>query len=318
MDISPCFLGMSELPEKQPEQKPTPNQETVDDLLWEIPFARPIWKFFVREGKAVKNGWVAVAVVVGITVWITYSKTAAGIDARVSGLTNYFNGEISGLKGQLSEAKQDRDKYQMLLAPFEAMAISKYTNAPMDQRLDLLITGMVAITNALGSLHTDIPSFELRVNDSTNLIAGGSVVALSNAREIRLWVRNIGEATAENLTIAFSAPVSSPDLNFSSWRPQAGIVKLNTMEKLDWIGEWRIVSDQSVAIGEAFEAPPLILSKNLPSPSFTVSAAHQVFGRAGSIRLNLPTNTILPALPVEIGIYSDRSKIQIFDLFLTY
>jgi hypothetical protein len=320
---------MAESDDKPPEKKLSPWKQFLEDVSWDIWFFRAfgnlLFGLFFEEGKAVKSGWFAFAVFTVIAFWGGCHYSERNIDAKLSGITNYFSGEldkkeadISELRGELSDAKADRDKNQLMLAPFQAMAIAKYTNAPMDQRLDLLAQGMAAITNALGNLHSDIPSFELRVNDSTNSIMSGSVLALSEAREIKLWVGNIGNATAENLTIAITAPISSANLNFSGWRPQAGIVELNTMKTLDWLGEWRTVSDQSVAIGDAFEAPPLILSKRLTSPSFTVGAVNQVFHSVGSLRFNLPTNSVLPALPVEIRVYADRSKAQVFDLFFTY
>jgi hypothetical protein len=52
-------LGKSK-PEASPE--PTPNQQAIEDLSWDIPFVRTIGNFFIRDGKAVKNGWLAVAI----------------------------------------------------------------------------------------------------------------------------------------------------------------------------------------------------------------------------------------------------------------
>lgn len=59
---------MAEPEVKPPEQKLTPNQQAIEDLSWDILFFRTIWNFFVREGKIVKNGWLAIAVIVGISV----------------------------------------------------------------------------------------------------------------------------------------------------------------------------------------------------------------------------------------------------------
>ena len=44
-------------PEKPTEKKPTPNQRAIEDLSWDIPSARTIGNFFIREGRAVKNGY---------------------------------------------------------------------------------------------------------------------------------------------------------------------------------------------------------------------------------------------------------------------
>jgi hypothetical protein len=170
---------MAEPEEKPPEKEPSVWKQFLEDLSWDVPFARAfgnlLLRLFVAEGKAVRHGWFAFVVFIGVAVWITHSRTEGDIDEKLSGITNYFSGQISGLnnqlsdlKGQLKDARQDRDKYQMMLAPFEAMAIAKYTNAPMDQRLDLLGNEMTAMESAIKDAVTGIPKqafhFNLMIN----------------------------------------------------------------------------------------------------------------------------------------------------------
>jgi hypothetical protein len=166
--------------DKPPEEKPTPNQQAVEDLSWDIPFARTIGNFFIREGKAVKNGWLAVAIIAGITFWLTHSLTEVNIDTEISGVTNYFNGEISNLRGQLTDAKQDRDKYQVMLAPFEAMAIAKYTNAPLDQRLDLLANQMGTIQTNTDSLSKEVAIVASRFPSPHPLLSEDEIQSITN------------------------------------------------------------------------------------------------------------------------------------------
>ena len=266
---------------KPPEQKPTPNEEAVDDLLWDIPFARPIWKFFVREGKAVKHGWVAVAVIVGITVWFTYSRTESEIDAKISELTNDFNSQISDLKGQLTEAKQDRDKYQLMLAPFEAMAIAKYTNAPLDQRLDLLTAAMTTITNVLSDIESSRPTFDLLIYDSP--ITNGQVIVLKKSRELKIGAGNKGEMTAKHVTIDFSTPIAASNVIFNSdWQPEPVVKSVNGTDYNHWVA----TATLSAGKHDAFLAAQITISTNFTEPSF----------------------------PISIRIHSDESKTQFYDL----
>jgi len=127
---------MVEPEHKPPEQKLSPWKQFLEDLSWDITFVRAFGNLFLgilyEEGKGVKSGWFAFIIFTVIAFWGGFHYSERNIDAKLSGITNYFGGElgkrdadISNLKGQLCDAKQDRDKYQMMLAPFEAMAIAK-------------------------------------------------------------------------------------------------------------------------------------------------------------------------------------------------
>ncbi len=237
-------------PEKPAEEKLSPNQQVIEDLSWDIPFGRTIGNFFIREGKAVKNGWLAVAVIVGIAVIITHSRTEGDIDAKLSGLTNYFNGEISNFKGQLADAKQDRDKYQMMLAPFEAMAIVKYTNAPMEQRLTLLSEMLVSIEPELnleveGIMLTNI-TFQLGSPIMPNI-----TIMIGTNRDIPFKVGNVSESTAEHLTIDFVANIDPTNISADQW----------TLEPKNSDGEnhWHLVATDTYGKDETWHTQTIHL-----------------------------------------------------------
>jgi len=120
------------------EQKPTPNEQAIEDLSWDVPFLRTIGNFFIREGKAVKNGWVAVAILCGITLFVTYSCTSDSAKEK-----------LSGVQSELRDAKQDRDKYFNALQPWQAMAAGIFPNQPPEKQLELLTSEIAYITNIL-------------------------------------------------------------------------------------------------------------------------------------------------------------------------
>src|ERR1051326_3583797 len=101
--------------------------ELIDELSWEIPLLRPILFFFVKEGKAVKNGWVAFLIMAGMCIYATHE----------------FG------KKKLERAEQERDKYFQALQPWQALAASIYTNAPPDKRVDMLLTNVSDIRGVL-------------------------------------------------------------------------------------------------------------------------------------------------------------------------
>jgi hypothetical protein len=257
---------MAEQNENPSEQKPTRNQETIDDLLWEIPFARPVWNFFVREGKAVKSGWVAVLLMVGLAIWITHSKTTSGVDGEISDITNAFNGQISDLKGQLGEARHESEHYEEMLAPFQAMAIAKYTNAPLDQRLDLLTASMTSFTNFLQEMESERPKLELTVNgvklpyveNAPGVLVNGTPILTKKTDDIIIETENISAISAPHIVMDFISPIDTPNLAFSGWEQQP-------KNELGF-NHWNIVSDISEGQFQTFLAQPLKISANFNAP----------------------------------------------------
>lgn len=77
--------------EKSPKSKrkgkqpaPNQNQQAIEDLSWDVPFSRTVWNYFVLEGEAVKNGWLAVIILCGISVWITHSCTKDALNDKIT------------------------------------------------------------------------------------------------------------------------------------------------------------------------------------------------------------------------------------------
>jgi len=230
---------MAEPDDKPPEQKPTPNAESIDEALWEIPFARSVKPFFIQEGKAVKNGWVAIIIVVSIAVWQTHHWTSSGIDTEKSNITNYFIGQISELKGQLSDAKQERDKYQLMVVPFQAAALKIYTNEPLEGRLDLL-------AGELGEMSKQA-QIELWINGTTNLILTdgepGDALVVSNFitladRKIRIGILNKSKYPAIHANIDFLVPLGPTNFSLPGWDSQPA--------ETPRYSNWRYDSEHSV------------------------------------------------------------------------
>jgi hypothetical protein len=260
------------LPEPPKEQKPTLTEQAIEDLSWEIPGARFLLNFFIREGKVVKNGWLAFAVIVGITIWLTHSWTNRDVDSKISTATNYISGElakketkISTLKGELSDAKQDRDKYQLLLAPFEAMAISKYTNAPLDQRLELYSQTLSAITNKLESdrpiIHLEINGQKIVGYDSprVGMTWPAPPFLLNKNRQIAMRIFNDSDVSAEHINISFTAVTDTTNILADQWILEpinngANHWHIVAIDSVDTMATW---FPQTVTVSQAFNQPNL-------------------------------------------------------------
>ena len=262
-------------PEQTPEQKPTPNQQAIEDLSWDIPFARTILNFFIREGKAVKNGWLAVGIIVGITIYCTRSCTEGDVDAQISAATNYFGGELlkkenetSYIKGQLTDAKQERDKYQLMLAPFEAMAIAKYTNAPLDQRLDLLAGEVADITNAM-SVFAKHAILELQINGSTNLILNEPEIGNNEVRnsiivtnrQLRIRILNRSKYSSINSFIYFMSLLDATNIIIDGWQREP--------QTTGGFNSWKHSPDNSIPRNFAWDISTILISTNFIGDSFS-------------------------------------------------
>ena len=237
------------------ERKPTANEQAIEDLSWDVPFFRTIWNFFIREGKAVKNGWVAVLIIVGIAVWGTRSCTS-----------DSFKDNILDLKGQLFDAKQDRDKFQIMLAPFQAAALKIYTNEPVDKRLDFLAQEI----NESSSL----ACIFFAINNETNLVEDhtppGSVFQINttnifiiNEREIKTELINMGRFPAVNAFVEIFVPnfISITNLNLPGWLPQLPSGQFNV---------WRYNLDSSIPQYFCWNISTIELSSSLENAVFPI------------------------------------------------
>lgn len=168
---------------------------------------------------------------------------------------------ISELNGELTDAKQDRNHYQEMLAPFEAMAIAKYTNAPMDQRLDLLTESMDSFTNILNEIQSEKPKLQLRINgiilpyvdNSPGAVVTGTQISIKKTDAISITISNSSVNTASHIVIDFLAPIDPTNIEAVGWSQQPS----------NGIGNhWDTMSDFSTAQYESFLASPLKISPN--------------------------------------------------------
>jgi len=191
---------MAEEPEKQPEKTEkagkTPNQQFVEDFVSEFPYAKPILKYIRREGRAIYDGFIVFGIIALIIGWFAFSK---GYD--------YGAKALETTKGELKDAKGDRDKYQLMLAPFQAMAIQVYTNVPLDKRLDYFTSQFLTFkTNLLTDIEAEKPFFDFFINN--RLVTNGSVISVKESRQLEINIRNSSEISAENLnSLALILPV---------------------------------------------------------------------------------------------------------------
>ena len=132
--------------------------DLLDELSWEIPFVRPIFTFFVKEGAAMKNGWVAFLIMAGICVFATHEFE----------------------KHHREDAERERDKYFQALQPWQALAAAIYTNSPPDERVSLLLSNVSEIKKSLAS--AKLKPLKQRVIDCLNSIDSRMIPGLSNGQ----------------------------------------------------------------------------------------------------------------------------------------
>jgi hypothetical protein len=217
---------------KPPEKKLSPWKQFLEDVSWDIWFFRAFGNLllglFFEEGKAVKSGWFAFAVFTVIAFWSGCHYSERNIDAKLSDITNYFGGilakkesDISELKGALANVKADRDKNQLLLAPFQAAALKIYTNEPLEQRLDLL-------AGELGEVSKQA-KIGLSINNKTNLVETdlpiGTTFTISNfiilnEREIRLHIHNESKFAAIKSFAILQTSIDKTNLTLDGWIPE--------------------------------------------------------------------------------------------------
>ena len=221
-----------------------------------------------------KHGWVAVAVMLGIAVYFTHHFTEGDVDAKIYNATNYWGAElvkrefdISELKGEMADAKHDRDHYQEMLAPFEAYAIAKYTNAPLDQRLEFYGQTLSVITNELAS---DKPVIYLEINGTKitsfespkpGEIMPTTPVLLNTNRQIVLHIFNDSMVTAEHLTIDFMADIDPTNVLSDQWF-------LEPPSSNGW-NHWHLVATDSYGASQAWYPQTIIISQNFNQPILT-------------------------------------------------
>ena len=132
-------------------EEPSPNKKAVEEAVGELPFGKVIYGFFIREGKAVKQGWLAVLIIGGGLLWFGNEHGSRSADK-----------EVAKMQGELDDAKRDRDKFQIqmtqaqdALAPWKELANSQYPGEPINKSLNLLLQKVDALQKAMQNVATD-------------------------------------------------------------------------------------------------------------------------------------------------------------------
>jgi hypothetical protein len=155
-------------------------------------------------------------------------------------------------------ARQERDTAKTQLAPFEAMALAKYTNRPMEESLRMLTDTLVFLTNR--------PNLTLEINGKpfeTNV-----PVIVSPNQLISLSAINNGSATVEHVGIDISLSCDATNVTASGWQPEPP-----TRYYTD--GVWTVVSntcafhvlaESPTPPNDYFMTPPFQISTNALRP----------------------------------------------------
>ena len=243
----------------QPEpQTPatTPQKQFLHTLIDELPHAKAIQGFIYREGKAVWNGWIVFGIIAAIVAWFAFSK---GYDFGAK--------KLESVQGELKDAKQDRDKYQMMLAPFQAMAMQIYTNVPIDKRLEHLTAQFSSTSsNLLAALDADKPVFELYIQNT--LITNHSVISLKESRQLEMVIQNVSLVTADGLSVDLETPTGVTPTNIvfgADWRIQPPTRGLSNGSFLTnfYAYHWAFKAYAPLASNGAQEVNPIVFSTNM-------------------------------------------------------
>jgi hypothetical protein len=146
----------------EPEKKAqTPNEKLVEDVLYDIPFATGFKNFFVREGKAVKNGWVAFFIFSGIAFWLGWSWGSSEIPS--------LKGDNDNLRRDNQLLSQKNGDLELTIAPLIARAAKEFPGEEINESLKKIVDELAArdpLTQpiATGSSTIDIT---LRSNNGT-------------------------------------------------------------------------------------------------------------------------------------------------------
>jgi hypothetical protein len=240
--------------------------------LERYPEAKPVREYLGEKMPGVKlKRWVVfLLLTIGLATlgsYFVHRADKSSFDSKISSTNVFYAGElakkendISKLEGQLSDAKSDRDKYQMMLAPFQAAALKIYTNEPLQNRLDLL-------ANELGGLSKQ-SDIELKINDATNLVSEdvhiganpvNNFITLTD-RTIRVQIFNKSKYPAIKSSVHFVAPIDPTNLAASGWVSQPG----------DGYGRnhWRYDADSSIPRNYRWYASTIEISTNRASAYF--------------------------------------------------
>ena len=278
-------------------EKPTLNEQVIEEGVKKILFGTQIKEFFFPDGKHLRNDWLVIVIVIGLSVYGGLVYETHILNPKITKLTDSVklkDDAISELKGELKDAKQDRDKYQLQLAPFQAMAIKIYTNVLADERLDAFADQLTSVSsNLVAAIESERPYFEFYINN--RLVTNGSSVSLKANRRLELIVRNISSATAEGLSVELSAPLGVDPTNLICGQSWMGMPLGTTVEN-------GVISTNAMAYRWVIKSVRPIPERN----SF------------GADTLELSTNLTYPVMTFQFDLYAVRSKRQTYIITLTF
>jgi hypothetical protein len=258
-------------------------KDVTDILKAKVPFSKPAETFLFSNGRGLREGAIGFLVIAAILSFFVF-------------IGGYHLGanKLDEVKGELKEAKQDRDKYELELSPFQAMAIKIYTNTPIEQRLPLLIEQMnTTVSNLLSSIETEKPSFELYINNE--LITNFATVSLKQDRHLNIVIRNISKVTADKASVAIVTPFAIGESNVISdfsWKFSPYFDKQNAYEiGTNALGNnWIWVSDSTMPGNSMKNVNPF----------------------------EIETNMIYPVIPVKLSVFSISSNVQTYIVTLAF
>jgi hypothetical protein len=164
------------------------------------------WEFIVSCLWALLSWNTLLILILCVFAYKTGEWITANENSKLTEANHTLEKNLTSLDGQLKEVKQDRDKYQMMLAPFQAMAVKLYTNTPVEDRLNLFSSQMFNISSNLSfEMERERPKFIIYVNDK--LITNNSTISLEDTRELFITVKNLSPISASGLSVDFSIPV---------------------------------------------------------------------------------------------------------------
>lgn len=237
----------------------------------------------------------------------TMAATNSFRDSEKSGLSTTIqtqNTTISDLKHDKDGLLRQSDKFEEkaqnaenALAPWKQLANSQFTNAPFNQRLDLLFEHVAA-------LEVIRPRFDVNLNGRS--LKDGTAVVLSNTRSMQIDVVNTGEETAFDVTIVLFLPIASTNAECSGWEKASGMVYNKNRQELKGWSSWRIISQNDLSADDSFGTPSFTISTNLPA---------QIIGLSTT---NIFQGSLVQTMPAEISVFSRNSKRTLILFSLSY
>lgn len=210
------------------------------------------------------NGFFANAEVDDLKSRLSSNEIAVGFLrdelTRSSRLVDEKNYEILKLKSEFQTLQTE-------IGPLRVIAASIFTNVPPNEQMARLIAQLQSVTNVLSLIDPSRLVFDVFVN--RHAITNRSVIKLpAKDGVIKISVRNMGETTAENVTVGFTAKISPTNIVAPEWDKQLGrtAFKDGTISPVEGLLSWRFTSEQNIAARAYMNPPPIVLT-NFTKPT---------------------------------------------------